>query len=113
MQLAGADRIVSPSRIGARRMVLSALQPAAADFMDTIGTGRHGDRVLAEFEVTDGSGFAGQSCGDFLAGTGATLLGLQRGEEVIAGPHADRRLELGDILLLAEERQIAALGQPS
>jgi len=114
MQLAGADRTVSPSRIGARRMVLSALQPAAADFMDTIGTGRHGDRVLAEFEVTGGSGFAGQSCGDFLAGTGATLLGLRRSDEVIVDPQADRRLEPGDILmLLAEEHEIAALGRPS
>ena len=109
LELAGADRIVSPYRMGARQMAVSALWPAVAGFVDTLGPGP--GLVFAHLDVDRIRGAAGQSCGEFLAGTGATLLGLRHGGEVIVGPPPERRLEPGDILLLlGEERVIAALG---
>ncbi|MCC7364942.1 MAG: NAD-binding protein [Dehalococcoidia bacterium] len=112
LRLAGADRVLSLYSMGGRRMVLMALQPLAADFMDTLATGRHGDLVLAELAVTEMTGLAGQSCGQLLAGTpNATLLGIRRVDgTLVVGPQRDERLRDGDIVIvLAEEPDIAAL----
>lgn len=116
LRLAGADRVLSLYSLGGRRMVLLALQPLAADFMDTIASGRHGDLVLAEFEANRDNGLAGQSCGELLHGArSATLLGIRRrGGELVVGPRAADILADGDIIIvLAEEREIASLRMPA
>ena len=112
LKLAGADRVISLYQIGGRRMVLSALQPMAMDFMDTLASGRHGDLVLAEFEVSEQNGLSNSTCGDMLRGTnGATLLGVRRANgELIVGPPDDSVLRTGDIVIaLAEEEDIATI----
>ena len=112
LQLAGADRVISLYQIGGRRMVLSALQPYAVDFMDTIASGRHGDLVLAEFEVNENNGLGESTCGQMVQGTkSATLLGVRTSDgTLIVGPPNDRVLRTGDIvMMLAEEEDIAAL----
>ncbi|MFN8506977.1 MAG: NAD-binding protein [Dehalococcoidia bacterium] len=112
LRLAGADRVLSLYSLGGRRMVLLAMQPLAADFMDTLATGRHGDLVLAEFEVNAENELAGQSAGQLVAGTSnATLLGIRRrGGELLVGPRETECLNEGDIVIvLAEEGDIAAL----
>ena len=111
LKLAGADRTVSPYRMGARRMAFAARWPSAADAVDTLEAVGGEGFVFAEIEVDEISGAAGRSCGDIVAGTNATLLGIRHGDEVMAGPPADRRLETGDILmLLGDETAIAAIG---
>ncbi len=112
LKLAGADRVLSLYTLGGRRMVLSALQPLAADFMDTLAAGRHGDLVLAEFEVSAGNPLAGRTCAELLANTrNATLLGIRTHDgELVVGPRGDYILSPGDIVIvLAEERDIAAM----
>lgn len=112
LKLAGADRVLSLYTLGGRRMVLSALQPLAADFMDTLAAGRHGDLILAEFEVSPGTPLAGKSCAQLLANTrSATLLGVRtRDGELVVGPRGDYVLQPGDIVIvLAEEADIAAM----
>jgi voltage-gated potassium channel len=112
LRLAGADRVLSLYSLGGRRMVLSALQPLAADFMDTLASGRHGDLLLAEFEVNQENGLAGLSCADLLRSAhNAQLLGIRhRQGNLVIGPKGDEPLHEGDILIvLAEEQDIAAL----
>jgi voltage-gated potassium channel len=112
LRLAGADRVVSVYSMGGRRMVLSAIQPLAADFMDTIAAGRHGDLLLAEFEANERNGLAGRTCGDLLSGTrSARLLGIRHRQGSLAvGPPHDAILHDGDIVIvLAEEGDIAAM----
>ncbi len=112
LRLAGADRVLSLYSMGGRRMVLAALQPLAADFMDTLASGRHGDLVLAEFEVNRQSGLSGSCCGELFAkGSSATLLGVRRTDgNLEVGPRSESVLHDGDIVIvLAEERDIAAL----
>ena len=114
LDLAGADRTVSPYRMGARRMAFAALWPAAADTVDTIETGGGQALVFAELEVDGISGAVGASCGDLLAGTSATLLGVRHDGEVVVGPPAEHRLQPGDILMLfGDEHAIAAFGSRS
>lgn len=115
LRLAGADRVISLYSMGGRRMVLSALQPLAADFMDTLATGRHGDLLLAEFEVNAQNGLAGKTCAELLEGAkNATLLGIRhRRGDLVVGPRNDEELHDGDIVIvLAEEGDIAALSAP-
>jgi len=112
LKLAGADRVISLYSMGGRRMVLSALQPLAADFMDTLAAGRHGDLLLAEFEVNEENGLAGRTCGELTAGAAsATLLGVRhRQGTLVVGPRNDQVLHDGDIVIvLADESDIAAL----
>lgn len=115
LRLAGANRVLSLYTLGGRRMVLAALQPLAADFMDTLATGRHGDLVLAEFDATDENGLAGQTVGHIMGAVrNATILGIRhRDGHVIVGPPREAELHAGDVLIvLAEERDIAALTAP-
>lgn len=115
LKLAGADRVLSLYTMGGRRMVLSALQPLAADFMDTIAAGRHGELVLAEFEVNRQNRLVGQTVKDLFTGTrNATLLGIrERDGGLIVGPRGDHELHEGDIaIVLAEEDDIARLVRP-
>lgn len=112
LRLAGADRVLSLYSLGGRRMVLAALQPLASDFMDTLASGRHGDLLLAEFEVSPNSGLAGIQCGRlFGRSSSATLLGIRRKDgQLEVGPREDTTLNEGDIVIvLAEERDIAAM----
>lgn len=116
LRLAGADRVISLYSMGGRRMVLSALQPLAADFMDTLAAGRTGELLLAEFEVNRQNGLAGKTCGALIEGaTNATLLGIRHRDGALAvGPRTDTVLHEGDIVIvLAEEADIAALNAPA
>ena len=117
LRLAGADRVISLYSMGGRRMVLSALQPRAADFMDTIASGRTGDLVLAEFEVDERSGLAGKMARDIIAGAkNATLLAIKhRSGEFVVGPREEEPLHEGDIVIaMADESDIANMtGQGS
>jgi len=114
LRLAGADRILSLYSMGGRRMVLSALQPLAADFMDTIASGRHGDLLLTEFQVDQSTGLAGSLSGTLIDGAhNATVLGIRNRAGVLAvGPKPDTRLNEGDIVIvLAEEADIARINR--
>lgn len=66
MHRAGADRVFSPYIIAGRQMALSALQPVVVEFIDTLATGQAGEKVLAEIDVSEASGLAGQTIHDIL-----------------------------------------------
>jgi len=115
MLRAGADRIISPYSIGGRRMALSALQPLVVDFIDTLATGRHGEQILAELEVSEESRLAGMAIeGCFQTCPGATVLALQKATGAIqVGPRGNTVLELGDrLIVLACEADLEALSPP-
>jgi voltage-gated potassium channel len=112
MLRAGADRVISPYRIGGRRMALSALQPLMVDFIDTLAAGRHGEQILAELEATQESGLAGMTIeGCFQACPGATVLALQKASGAIqVGPRGTTILDLGDrLIVLGDEADLECL----
>ncbi len=116
LRLAGADRVLSLYAYGGRQMVLSALQPLAADFMDSISSGREGDLVLAEFEANSTNGLAGKTVGELLHDTlTVSLLGVRRqGGGIVVGPSADYLIAEGDItIVLGTEPEIAAMVAPA
>ena len=109
MQRAGANRVFSPYLIAGRQMAISALQPMVVEFIDTLATGQKGDRVLAEIEVSDGSGLAGQTIHDILhACRTVVVLGLQRSAgELEVGPPGSTVMRAGDrVILMGEEEEL-------
>ncbi len=61
MLRAGADRVISPIEIGARRMAQSILQPNVTDFLDlAMADDRHVQVQMEELPVGPGSALAGR-----------------------------------------------------
>lgn len=112
LRQAGADKVISPYRIGGRSIAFSALQPRVSDFLDSAS----GDQWIAEIEVSEGSDLVGMTLGEFRrrrAGRNV-VLGLRRPNgHFVASPSADRRLKAGDrMLVLGEEKDLASMKLP-
>ena len=71
------------------------------EFIDSVATEK-GGAVLAEIEISEGSGLAGQTIHDLLHWTrSVVVLGLQNaGGELLVGPPATTVLSAGDKLLV-------------
>jgi voltage-gated potassium channel len=109
MLRAGAERVFSPYVIAGRQMALSALHPVVVEFIDTLSTREAGAPVLAEMEVSDGSGLAGRTIHDILhASASIVVLGLQKSTgELRVGPPSDTRLEQGDrVIVMGQEAEL-------
>jgi voltage-gated potassium channel len=114
MRRAGADRVISPYVLAGRRIALSALQPLTVDFFDVLATGRHGDQILAELEVSGDSVIVGESGHDAVQHCGGTtLLAVQHADgELLVGPPGTYVLSPGDrLMLLTNEQDLQLLGR--
>jgi voltage-gated potassium channel len=110
MSRAGAERVFSPYAIVGRQMALSAIQPMLAEFVDTPAAAEGGQGVLAEIEISDGTG-AGGTVGDLLGGLReVTVLGIQKktGELTVSPPMGSQLLQGDRLILIASE---SALGR--
>ena len=97
LTMAGADRVVTPYRIGGRRMALSAIRPMAVDFFDDIvDPSRAGPRI-SEIEVLQGSPLAGMTVAGFAQENDARVLALcRRDGAILFTPDAATVMEPGD-----------------
>lgn len=98
---AGADRVVVPEDIGARRMVTFATRPSVADFLDVVTTGRVEYR-LEEVRLAAGSPLAGRTLAAAAIPdrTGALVLGISRVDgPFVTNPQGDEPLSPGAVLI--------------
>jgi voltage-gated potassium channel len=97
MVRAGADRTISPYGFAGRRMALAALQPLMVEFIDTLATGGHEEQILAEIEISEGSGLGGRTVDDVVRSCReAVVLGVQRASGAIqVSPRGGTELEVG------------------
>ena len=110
MTSAGANRVVSPYRIGGRRMALQAVHPMLVDFVDHLAGGNDSDddHLLAEVLIAgDAVGLAGQTieeaCGPL---DGVRVLGLEHVDgRFTVGPNGKLLLAEGDRLMLYGDRE--------
>ena len=61
---AGANRVISPYRIGAAQMAQTALRPAVVDFVQLATGSQNLDLMMEEVLIDEGSSIAGASLGD-------------------------------------------------
>jgi voltage-gated potassium channel len=108
LRQAGADKVISPYRIGGRTIAFSALQPRVTDFVDSV----RGDRWIAEIEIGESSDLVGLTIGGVMRereGVGAVLALREPDGELIVGPSAETRLKLGDhLIVLGDETRPAS-----
>lgn len=98
---AGANRAISPYAIGGRRLAHLILSPTVIDFFDTVI--KRGDEALnlEEIKVSPGAKAVGLSLVelDVRAQTGANVLVVMRGNQVLPNPDPEIVLQAGDQLL--------------
>lgn len=111
LKKAGADRIISPHSIGARRMAMLALRPAVVDFIDTVTYRRGRELQMENIAVGDGSPLVDLSVEEARHRTSTTILAIsKKGGRLLANPPAEETIGAGDILIaMGTKEQLAAL----
>ncbi|OLC64770.1 MAG: hypothetical protein AUH69_11120, partial [Actinobacteria bacterium 13_1_40CM_4_65_12] len=111
LELAGANRVISPYRMAGHRMAELALRPALVDVLDTL---HHGMSEIAveEMLVKPGMAAVGKSVAEvgLMSADAAKLLAVRRTDGTVhINPGPDLRLEEGDLLIaLGSEDQLFA-----
>lgn len=104
LEIAGADRTLSPYSVGGRRLASLATRPSVVDFLDVVSRGNHDIEFrLEEFSIDEGSMLAGRTIGevDVFGRSGARILAIIReGREFTTNPTAEDQISSGDILIL-------------
>jgi len=109
LEIAGADRTLSPYAVGGRRLASLATQPLVVDFLDIVTRGEKGIEFrLEEFEVPKDSALADHTIGELKIGerTGAIILATRNGEGTFdTTPGANDRIYAGDTLVVLGSRE--------
>ncbi len=109
LEIAGADRTLSPYAVGGRRLASLATQPLVVDFLDVVTRGEKGIEFrLEEFSVPEDSTIADCTIGELKIGerTGAIVLAFRTREgNFDTTPSADDRLHAGDTLIVLGSRE--------
>jgi len=98
---AGADKVVSPARIGAQRMAISLLKPASVDYLETLMHEKF-EFELEEIHISDCSPLANQKLGQSAISqdTAVNLLAIVRENAIVSNPGPDEVIRPGDLLIL-------------
>lgn len=101
LRRAGADRVILPSNIGARRIASLITRPVVADFLEGLGVGG-GDLTLDEVPVVaDGEldGIALRETG-VRERFGVTVLAVRSHDRMDTHPSPELQLQGGDVLVV-------------
>ncbi len=111
LKRAGANRIVSPNSIGARRIAMLALRPAVVDFLDKISRRRGPELQMENVAINEKSSLAGQTVNDIRHCSKATLLAINKKTgRLLANPSEEEKVVAGDsIIIMGTRDQLASL----
>jgi len=111
LKRAGADRVVSPSNIGARRMALLAIRPAVADFIDTVVFRRGRELQMENIIVPNSSPLIGQTVKAIRQRSQANILAInRRSGKLLTNPADEESIELDDrLVIMGTAEQLTAL----
>ena len=108
LQIAGADRTLSPYSAGGGRLASLATQPLIVDFLDIVTRGEQGIEFrLEEFGVPEEPPLADHSIGELQIGekTGAMVLAIRTSKGTFdTTPSAQDRIHVGDTLIVLGTR---------
>lgn len=115
MRRAGANRVISPQKMGGRQLANMIVRPNVAEFMDHVTLDSGLELWLEEVAIDKKSPIVGSSVveANIRERTGATLVALLRGEDGVATmPSEETRLESGDrLIVLGTEEQLGKLAE--
>ena len=105
LRRAGANQIISPYSLGAKRMAMLALQPDVVNFIDTIAYRGH-ELHLEVLTVSSGSPLDGQKIGQVRKTNKAAILTLTKKQgKLIANPSDEEDIEASDKLITLGTRE--------
>lgn len=111
LRRAGADRVILPSNIGARRIASLITRPVVADFLEGLGVGG-GDLTLEEVPIREGGELDGLQLRDTQVRErfGVTVLAVRTDAGMDTHPSPEVTLHGGDVLVvLGAEDDIRAI----
>lgn len=98
----GANRIISPYRVGGQKIADAVVRPYVTDFLDVAASSKRGDLQIEEIEVPVGSPLAGKTLreSDMKGKTNISILAVisQKGE-MVANPTGNTVIEAGTTLI--------------
>ncbi len=103
LRRAGADRAITPTVIGGRRMAGMVLRPFVSDYLELVAQGDGGGLRLEEITLEAASALTGMSLREarLQDRTGALVLAVRgTGGDVVANPPSDTMLRVGDRLIV-------------
>jgi len=111
LKRAGANRVVSPSSLGARRMAMLALRPAVADFIDTVTYDRGRELQMENIKVDSKSPLVGQPVEAVRQHSKATILAISKKKgKLLANPPDEEVIRAGDhLIIIGTKEQLTAL----
>jgi voltage-gated potassium channel len=105
---AGANRVVSPYRIGGTRVAQAVLRPAVMDFIELATQTEHVDLQIEEARIGDRSKLAGLSVKDsrIRQELGVIVVAIKKATgRMVFNPAPETSLEAGDILIAIGDRE--------
>jgi voltage-gated potassium channel len=108
MHRAGADRVVSPYKMGGRQMASILTRPNDTEFLDFVTLDSGLELWLEELRIQSDSPLSGRTVveADLRKATGATLVALLRSSTgTTLTPEGSTRLEGGDVLIVLGTRE--------
>jgi voltage-gated potassium channel len=111
LKRAGADRIVAPYSIGARRMAMLALRPAVVDFIDTVIRQRSPELQMENIAINKDSPLAGRTVAEVRQCSTANVLAIsKKSGKLVANPSRDDKISEGDsIIIMGTKEQLTSL----
>jgi len=111
LKRAGANRVVSPNSIGARRMALLALRPAVVDFIDTVTFRRGRELQMENIVITEKSTLVGRTVDEIRQQGKVNILAINRKTgRLLTNPASEENLEAGDrLVIMGTAEQLTAM----
>ncbi|WP_232713542.1 potassium channel family protein [Bacillus xiapuensis] len=107
LRMAGAMKVINPSSIGGKQMVMSILKPLSVEYMDRVLSAGHHEYNIEEISIQPGSPFAGRSLKetDIRNQYSVTIVAILRGNEMLGTPKSEEKLQVHDKIIVfgAEE----------
>lgn len=109
----GADRVITPTEIGGRRMAAMVMKPMVVDFLDVVTHGHGAELKLEQIELSDGDPYVGRTLAEshIRSSTGSYVLAI-RGPDGSdnSNPSRDTMMKAGDrLVVLGTEDQLRSL----
>jgi voltage-gated potassium channel len=109
----GADRVITPTEIGGRRMASMVMRPKVVDFLDVVAGGQRTELTIEEIVLGAGDPYVGTTIGEahIRSQTGAYVLAVHGPDgSVNSNPDPDTELHEGDrLVVLGSDEQLRAL----
>ena len=105
---AGANKVISPYKIGAIRMALTTLRPNLVDFMKIITFDKETGLTIEEIQIKPGSPMIDSTLRECAIRKefGIMVAGVKKtGKDVFLNPSPDTKIEAGDILIVIGDRE--------